>query len=108
MTQPDPSSCRYCGIPEREHMRRWKAGIGWHQWNQPTTQLLKTRLAARFGWQTCDDCKRLYKPEPHNTSGFCSWECFDTEERANAPEVLGMFLGPGVTMIRIDDPENPR
>lgn len=51
----------------------------------------------------CLECKEPYEPEPQNTSGFCSWECFDVKPRANAPEVLLGFLGDGVTMTRVDD-----
>ncbi len=49
LTQPDavPSACCHCGIGEREHMQRWTAGIGWHQWTPPTQDQIKTRLRQR-------------------------------------------------------------
>jgi hypothetical protein len=43
----EPSSCRHCGIPEREHMQRWITGIGWHQWTQPTDDQRLTRMKNR-------------------------------------------------------------
>ncbi|MEV7675005.1 hypothetical protein [Streptomyces sp. NPDC088752] len=51
----------------------------------------------------CLECKESYEPEPQNTSGFCSWECFDVKQRPNAPEALHGFLGDGVTMTRVDE-----
>ncbi len=57
--------------------------------------------AATF--QLCGECRRPYTPTPENRSGFCSWECFDTEFRpdVDAAKVLHGFLGPDVTMTRV-------
>ncbi|MGW1533910.1 hypothetical protein [Streptomyces aureus] len=43
----DPSGCRWCGITSRDHMQRWKAPVGWHQWTQPTQEQIKNRMQAR-------------------------------------------------------------
>jgi hypothetical protein len=34
----DPSACRYCGIPEAQHLQRWNPPVGWHVWTEPTTE----------------------------------------------------------------------
>jgi hypothetical protein len=60
--------------------------------------------AATF--QLCRECGQPYTPTPENTSGFCSWDCFDVKPRPNAAEAFHGFLGPGVTMTRIDTPED--
>jgi hypothetical protein len=43
----NPSGCRWCGIDQRKHARRWKSPAGWHQWEQPTQQQIKDRMNAR-------------------------------------------------------------
>lgn len=43
----EPSACRLCDVPEREHMQRWKWGVGWHVWNEPTMEQRKERMLAR-------------------------------------------------------------
>lgn len=43
----EPSACRWCGVPEREHMQRWKPPVGWHKFEQPTRQQIKDRMLAR-------------------------------------------------------------
>lgn len=45
-SQP-PSACRWCGVAAREHMQRWSAVAGWHQWTAPTLEQIKARMAAR-------------------------------------------------------------
>lgn len=62
------------------------------------------RKAATF--QLCQECGQPYSTTPTNTSGFCSWDCFDVKPRPDADpaEVFHGFLGPGVTMTRIDEP----
>ncbi|PBC72286.1 MULTISPECIES: hypothetical protein [unclassified Streptomyces] len=50
MTQnrmPQPNSCRWCGIDQRQHMQQWKPPVGWHQWEQPTQDQIKARMLAR-------------------------------------------------------------
>ncbi|MFD9124923.1 hypothetical protein [Kitasatospora sp. NPDC059571] len=42
-----PSACRHCGIPEREHWRRWKPGVGWHAYEPPTDAQILARMRAR-------------------------------------------------------------
>jgi hypothetical protein len=34
----DPSACRHCGIPEAQHLQRWKSPVGWHVWTEPTNE----------------------------------------------------------------------
>src|SRR5689334_11642771 len=101
-TQPTPGGCQHCGIPERDHMTRWTPGAGRHKWTAPSQNQVKARMQARSSYATCAECKHAYRPEPHNTTGFCSWTCFDAEERPGAPEALAVFLGPDVTFRRID------
>ena len=47
----EPGGCRWCRIPEREHMQRWmppsKGGPGWHQWEPPTDAQILARMKAR-------------------------------------------------------------
>lgn len=45
--EADPSGCRWCGVPEREHLQRWKKPVGWHTWEQPTQEQIKERMHAR-------------------------------------------------------------
>lgn len=47
MTTVEPSGCQHCGIPERDHMQRWKPGPGWHQWTAPTQEQILARMQAR-------------------------------------------------------------
>ena len=42
-----PDGCCWCGIAEREHMQRWHRDAGWHQWEPPTEEQIKTRMLAR-------------------------------------------------------------
>ncbi|MEW1760408.1 hypothetical protein AB0393_28340 [Streptomyces cyaneofuscatus] len=48
-TEPitEPSACRHCGVPRREHMQRWTTRAGWHRWTPPTQQQIKARMKAR-------------------------------------------------------------
>lgn len=47
-----PSACRHCGIPERDHMRRWKPPVGWHPWEPPTEHQIKRRMQMRRDLRT--------------------------------------------------------
>jgi hypothetical protein len=47
VSSAQPFACRWCGVPEREHMQRWKPPVGWHQWTQPTQGQIKARMLAR-------------------------------------------------------------
>ncbi|MFE7077499.1 hypothetical protein ACFU96_46240 [Streptomyces sp. NPDC057620] len=40
-----PQGCSRCGVPEREHMQRFKDG--WHHWIAPTQEQVKARMLAR-------------------------------------------------------------
>jgi hypothetical protein len=42
-----PNGCRWCGLDERSHYRRWKPPVGWHYWEQPTSEQRKARMLAR-------------------------------------------------------------
>lgn len=42
-----PSGCAHCGIEAREHMQRWHAQAGWHQWVAPTQEQIKARMLTR-------------------------------------------------------------
>lgn len=43
----EPSACRWCGIPRRQHMQQWKEPVGWHKWEHPTDGQIKQRMLAR-------------------------------------------------------------
>lgn len=45
---PMPYSCRWCGIPQREHGQRWVPGRGWHVWVEPTRRQIEARLLVRL------------------------------------------------------------
>ena len=47
MATVEPSGCRHCGVPEREHMQRWTTAAGWHQWAEPTQEQIAARMLAR-------------------------------------------------------------
>ncbi|GGM93454.1 hypothetical protein GCM10011609_33720 [Lentzea pudingi] len=42
-----PNGCRWCGVVQREHARRWTPPTGWHQWEPPTDEQRKHRMLAR-------------------------------------------------------------
>lgn len=44
---PTPNGCRWCGVVEREHARRWTNGAHWHMWTAPTDVQRLTRMRAR-------------------------------------------------------------
>jgi hypothetical protein len=44
---PEPGGCRWCGVPEREHLQQWKPPVGWHVWENPTQEQRKARMLAR-------------------------------------------------------------
>ncbi|MBM9510047.1 hypothetical protein [Actinacidiphila acididurans] len=46
-TTAAPYACRWCGIGEREHMQRSKPPVGWHPWQAPTQEQIKTRMLLR-------------------------------------------------------------
>ena len=47
MTDVEPSACRHCDVPKREHMQRWATATGWHQWSPPTQEQIKDRMHTR-------------------------------------------------------------
>jgi hypothetical protein len=44
---PQPSGCRWCGTPQRQHARGWVAAAGLHPWVQPTPVQILARMRAR-------------------------------------------------------------
>lgn len=54
----------------------------------------------------CAECHEPYRPEPHNHTGFCSWACFDVEERPGAPEAFAAFLGADVVVLCLNPTES--
>lgn len=44
MTAPEPSACRWCGIPQRGHGRQYVPEVGWHKHTPPTTAQIKQRM----------------------------------------------------------------
>lgn len=43
----DPSACRWCGIPKRNHLQRWRPlPVGWHVWIEPTKEQRYARIRA--------------------------------------------------------------
>lgn len=43
----EPSACRWCGIPKRDHAQQWVNGVGWHCHADPTDRQIKARMIAR-------------------------------------------------------------
>jgi hypothetical protein len=43
----EPSACGHCGVPKREHFRRWTTEAKWHPHVEPTQQQIKERMQAR-------------------------------------------------------------
>ncbi|GLZ42819.1 hypothetical protein Acsp05_64430 [Actinokineospora sp. NBRC 105648] len=56
-----PNGCRWCGLEEREHYRRWKPPIGWHHWVVPTDDQRKQRMRER---------RERVTDTPEDASGF--------------------------------------
>lgn len=46
-TPPTPYGCRWCGIEQGGHGRRWIPGKGMHAWERPTERQIKARMLAR-------------------------------------------------------------
>ncbi|GAA0501160.1 hypothetical protein [Streptomyces olivaceiscleroticus] len=44
---PPPNGCRWCGIEQRGHARRWVTSRGFHTWEQPTQAQRLARMRAR-------------------------------------------------------------
>lgn len=44
---PSLDGCRWCGVPQGEHMQRWKPPVGWHTWTSPTDAQRLDRMLAR-------------------------------------------------------------
>lgn len=42
-----PSGCRWCGRGRHDHYQRWYGAAGWHEYEHPTTEQIKTRMLAR-------------------------------------------------------------
>lgn len=42
-----PNGCKWCGIEERSHYRRWKPPTGLHLWEAPTDEQRKNRMTTR-------------------------------------------------------------
>jgi len=30
--------CLHCGLPKRDHAQRWRSGVGWHTWAEPSPE----------------------------------------------------------------------
>lgn len=43
----NPNACHHCGIDQRCHFQRWTHAAGWHEWTQPSQELIKARMLAR-------------------------------------------------------------
>ncbi|MGW5477655.1 hypothetical protein [Streptomyces sp. NPDC004008] len=83
----EPSACRWCGIPQREHAQRWAKPVGWHRWEQPTQEQIKARMLARRAAQpVAEDDEGLSGPcdcgegSVHYTDAECP-----AAQRAAAP-----------------------
>ncbi|MFJ1993012.1 hypothetical protein [Streptomyces asiaticus] len=77
MNRPlNPFSCRWCGLDQRGHGRRWtppsKGGPGWHPWEQPTERQIKQRMLRRRA-------DRL-AAEPSKYHATTAWEADSTGE----------------------------
>jgi hypothetical protein len=46
-TAPTPFGCRWCGVEQSGHGRRWIPGKGMHVWDRPTEAQVKARMLAR-------------------------------------------------------------
>jgi hypothetical protein len=47
MSVVEPSACRHCGVPKREHFSRWMPEPGWHAHVAPTQEQIKERMLTR-------------------------------------------------------------
>jgi hypothetical protein len=45
--RPRGVGCRWCGVEQRYHFRRWHRMIGLHRWVKPTDQQRLARVMAR-------------------------------------------------------------
>lgn len=46
---PMPLGCRWCGVEERDHARRYVPGHSWHSWAHPTGPQISARLRSLIG-----------------------------------------------------------
>jgi hypothetical protein len=58
---PEPNSCRWCGIGQRDHARRWSRAVGWHEWVEPTPAQRRARMSARRALAVGREHKRSMK-----------------------------------------------
>ncbi|MEU9947046.1 hypothetical protein [Streptomyces sp. NPDC047939] len=86
---PSPNACRHCGLDLREHMQRWKTGVGWHKWTPPTQDQIKTRMRARrfahnsalppeYHATTAEYTEWNYACDTPDTTEYCA-DCGDAE-----------------------------
>lgn len=52
-----PNGCQHCGIPQRAHYQQWTRAAGWHQWQPPTDEQIKTRMQQRRTARTKTTCE---------------------------------------------------
>lgn len=53
---PTPAlGCRWCGVEQRGHGQRWMPGMGFHVWDEPTREQVRTRMRDRYAGKVRPD-----------------------------------------------------
>lgn len=63
-TLPYPNACRHCDVVKPEHYVRWRLGLGFHQWEEPSDAMRKQRLLARREKKKAADVLTDESPRP--------------------------------------------
>lgn len=75
ITFDSPYGCRWCGIEQRRHGRRWNPVVGVHQWVEPGQAMILERMTRRRA-----DRFAALPPVFHATTG---WAADHTGESAD-------------------------
>jgi hypothetical protein len=95
-TAPTPFGCRWCGIEQGGHGRRWMPGKGVHGWERPTQRQIKARMVARRntrkGVCRCPDPMECGVPQPF-APVVDPWKC-EADDCRMHDRLLGAWMTP--------------
>lgn len=90
---PTPFGCRWCGIEQGGHGRRWMPGRELHAWEQPTqTQILARMRARRAAWKSTCRCVEPWEQMPF-APVVNPWKC-EADECRMHDHLIGGWLKP--------------
>ncbi len=81
MTNTTVEACRWCEEPQRSHGQRYTAGIGWHAYTAPSTDLIASRMRGKYSITLPDV---VLDDEYHVAGVYCGEPSHCTPPYANA------------------------